>query len=329
MSLALAVPKFALPSFDSPWWLLALILVPLAVVGYLAFQQRRREAALRVSSLATLASVAPPSPGWRRHVPPVLLLLSLLVLALALARPQATFSVPRERASIMLVTDTSGSMAARDVDPDRISAARGAASQFLDAVPDKIRVGLVAFSSTASVLQTPTIDRAAVRDGLDTIQAGGGTATGDGIAAGLQALNAQNQGLSDAERIPGAIVLLSDGKASSGSDPAAVAEQAKQSGVPIFTVALGTQDGTITTPDGQEIRVPPDLDALQQIAEISGGRFFDAPSADALESAYTDLGSRLGTEDEQREITSIFAGAGLLLLLAGAGLGLAWFGRLP
>lgn len=329
MNLAIALPKLALPSFESPWWLLALVLVPLAILAYLGFQQRRREAALRFSSLATLASVAPPSPGWRRHVPPALLLLALLVLAVALARPEATFSVPRERASIMLVTDTSGSMAARDVDPDRISAARGAASQFLDAVPDKIRVGLVTFSSTASVLQTPTTDRVAVRDGLDTIQAGGGTATGDGIDAALRALNVQNQGLSEAERIPGAIVLLSDGKASSGSDPAAVAEQAAQSGVPIFTVALGTQDGTIVTPDGQEIRVPPDLDALRQIADISGGRFFDAPSADALESAYSDLGSRLGTEDEQREVTSLFAGAGLLLLLAGAGLGLAWFGRLP
>jgi len=315
--------------FQSPLWLFALVLIPLVVAGYVALQSRRREYAVRFASLATLASVAPAAPGWRRHLPPVLLLLSLLTLALALARPEATFSVPRERASVMLVTDTSGSMAAEDVEPDRITAARAAANAFLDEVPDKIRVGLVAFSSTAAVLQTPTVDRVAVRDGLETVQAGGGTATGDGIEAGLRALNAQNQNRSEAERIPGAIVLLSDGKATSGADPAGVARMAQQSKVPIYTVALGTQEGTIITPDGQQLNVPPDLDALREIAAISGGKFFDAPSAEALQSAYADLGSRLGTEDEQREVTSAFAGGALILLLAGAALGLLWFGRLP
>ncbi len=325
----MSLPGVLAVSFQSPWWLLALVLVPLAVAGYLALQSRRREYAVRFSSLATLASVVPRSPGWRRHLPPALLLLSLLALALALARPEATFSVPRERASVMLVTDTSGSMAAEDVEPDRLTAARAAANAFLDEVPAKIRVGLVAFSSTSAVLQTPTTDRPAVRDGLQTIQAGGGTATGDGIEAGLRALNAQNQNRSEAERIPGAIVLLSDGKATSGADPANVARKARQARVPIYTVALGTQDGSIVTPDGQELNVPPDLDALRAIAETSGGKFFDAPSADALKSAYADLGSRLGTEPEKREVTSAFAGGALLLLLAGAGLGLLWFGRLP
>lgn len=316
-------------SFQSPLWLFALVLVPVVIAGYLALQGRRKEYAVRFASLATLASVAPTSPGWRRHLPPVLLLLSLLALTLALARPEATFSVPRERASVMLVTDTSGSMAAQDVDPDRLTAARDAATSFLDAVPAKIRVGLVAFSSTAAVLQTPTTDRAAVKDGLQTIQPGGGTATGDGIDAAVRALNAQNQNRSEADRIPGAIVLLSDGKATSGSAPSAAATMARQGRIPIYTVALGTQDGTIITPYGQELNVPPDLDALRQIASISGGKFFDAPSADALKSAYADLGSRLGKEPEQREVTAAFAGGALVLLLAGGALGLAWFGRLP
>ena len=322
----MSVTAFA---FQTPLWLLTLGVVPIAVLAYLALQRRRRGAALRFASLATLASVAPASPGWRRHLPPALLALALLALALALARPEATFSVPRERASVMLVTDSSGSMAAQDVDPDRLTAARDAASAFLDEVPAKIRVGLVAFSSTAAVLQTPTADRAAVRDALGTIQPGGGTATGDGIEAGLRALNAQNQNRSASERIPGVIVLLSDGKATSGADPIGVAEEARRSRVPIYTIALGTQEGTIITPDGQELNVPPDLEALRGIARLSGGRFFDAPSKDALETAYSDLGSRLGTEPETREVTSLFAGAALVLLLAGAGLGLLWFGRVP
>ena len=316
-------------SFHSPWWLLVLLALPAAVLAYGAFQRRRRQAAVRFAGLTTLASVVPATPGWRRHVPAALLLLALTALCVGLARPQATFSVARERASVMLVTDTSGSMAAQDVSPDRLSAARNAAGQFLDDVPARIRVGLVAFSSTAAALSVPTTDRAAVKDALLTIEPAGGTATGDGLAAGLAALNRQNQGRSTADRIPGAIVLLSDGKATSGSDPVQVAQQAKQSGVPIYTVALGTLDGTITTPDGQQLNVPPDLGALRQIAETSGGKAFDAPSADALKAAYADLGSRLGTVPEKREVTSLFAGAAALLLLAGAGLGLAWSGRLP
>lgn len=315
-------------SFKSPWWLLALAIVPLVVAGYVALQQRRRDDALRFASFATIASVVPRSPGVRRHLPAAFLLLALLALLFSLARPEHTFQVPRERASVMLVTDTSGSMAATDVEPDRLIAARDAANSFLDQVPPKIRVGLVTFSSTSAVLQTPTTDRPAVRDALQTMQAGGGTATGDGIESALNALAKQNQNLSEAERIPGAIVLLSDGKATSGADPAGVAQEAAQAKIPIYTVALGTQEGIIETPQGS-IRVPPDLDALDGIARISGGKFFDAPSKDALQSAYEDLGSRLGKEPELREVTAYFAGLAVLLLLIGAGLGLTWFGRLP
>lgn len=315
-------------SFENPWWLLALVLIPIAVASYVILQQRRRDDALRFASLATLASVVPRSPGARRHVPAALLLGALLLLLLALAKPEHEFQVPRERASVMLVTDTSGSMAATDVDPDRLVAAREAATSFLTQVPGKIRVGLVTFSSTSAVLQTPTTDRGAVRDALQTIQAGGGTATGDGIETALRSLNQQNQNRSEADRIPGAIVLLSDGKATSGADPTTAARTAAAAKIPIYTVALGTQEGVIPTPQG-DIRVPPDLDALNEIAQISGGQFFDAPSKEALESAYDDLGSKLGKEPEVREVTTYFAGAAILLLLLGAGFGLAWFGRLP
>lgn len=312
-------------SFLAPWWLLALAVIPIALAAYVAVQGRRRQYAVRFTNLATLAASVPRVPGWRRHVPPAILALALALLAVALARPQATVSVPREEASIMLVTDTSGSMQAGDVAPNRLDAARGAADQFLKEVPDKIRVGAVAFSSTAALLQRPTTDRQAVRDALDTLVPGGGTATGDGITSALRGLEAPR----GQKRPPSAIVLLSDGAVTSGTDPNEAAAEAGRLKTPIYTIALGTADGTIETPAGGSLPVPPDPEALRAISDASGGRFFDAPDADQLSAVYDDLGSRLGRVDEQREVTQWFAGAGLLLVLAGAALGLAWTGRLP
>ncbi len=312
-------------AFLSPWWLLALLIAPLAVGAYVVLQGRRRQYAVRFTNLATLAASVPRVPSWRRHVPPALLLIALVLLAIALARPEATVSVPREEASIMLVTDTSGSMQATDVQPDRLDAAREAGYRFLQLVPARIRIGASSFSSTASLLQRPTTDRQAVREALDSLIPGGGTATGDGIVSALRGLQPPR----GQARPPSAIVLLSDGAVTSGTDPDAAATEARRLKTPIYTIALGTQEGTIPTPSGGSLPVPPDPQALQAISEASGGRFFDAPDADQLKGIYEDLGSRLGTMDVQREITWAFAGGGLLLVLIGGALGLLWTGRLP
>jgi Ca-activated chloride channel family protein len=314
-------------SFASPGWLLALALVPLLLAAYALAQRRRRRYAVRFANFPALAAAVPATPGWRRHLPPVLLAAALAALALALAKPQRTVAVARENASIVLVTDTSGSMSASDVQPDRLDAARAAASKFLDQVPGAVQVGLVSFAATATILQAPTTDRQAVRDGLDTLVANGGTATADAIRTGLRALDPGK----GKRRPPSAIVLLSDGKATSGTDPVAAARVARRLHVPITTIAFGTPGGVIEqrTPFGdiQRLAVPPDPQALRAIAKASGGRFFEVHDAGRLTSVYQSLGSQLGSRTERREITAAFAGGALILLLAGGGLSLLWFGR--
>jgi Ca-activated chloride channel homolog len=314
-------------SFASPVWLLALLLVPLLGAAHVLAQRRRRRYAVRFANFAALAAAVPPTPGWRRHLPPVLLAAALAALAVALARPERTVAVPRDNASILLIMDTSGSMSASDVQPDRLDAARSAASKFLDQVPKPVQVGLVSFAATATILQAPTTDRQAVRDGLETLVADGGTATAEAIRTGLRALTPGK----GTKRPPSAIVLLSDGKATSGTDPVAAARVAGRAHVPITTIAFGTPDGVIEqrTPFGdvQRLAVPPDPEALKAIAKASRGRFFEVQDAGRLNSVYQSLGSQLGSRPEQREITAAFAGGALILLLAGGGLSMLWFGR--
>jgi Ca-activated chloride channel family protein len=271
----------------------------------------------------TLVRVAPRSPRWRRIVPPALLCLALAGLALALARPQTTVAVPVERASVVLVTDTSGSMAATDVEPSRLDAAKDAAGRFLDRVPDELRVGLVAFSDAPGTVLRPTTEREPVRAAIDRLRADGGTATGDALDSALRALGTRN-----ADSAPAAVVLLSDGATQAGRDPSAVARAAANAGVPVYTVALGTADGVVES-NGQPLRVPPDPEALQEIAQLSGGATFAAEDADALDEVYERLGSRIGTREEKREISAGFAAAGLLLLGSSLAASLRWRGRLP
>jgi Ca-activated chloride channel homolog len=260
-------------------------------------------------------------PRWRRHVPAALLALSAAGLALALARPEATVAVPVEQASVMLVTDTSRSMEATDVAPDRLDAARSAAERFLDEAPDELRVGAVAFSETARVLQPPTTEHDQVRAALAGLVADGGTATGDGLDAALTALDGTNS----KRRPPAAVVLLSDGKQTIGRDAVTVADEARRAHVPVYTVALGTPDGVV---DGN-LLVPPDPEALRQIAQASGGQAFEASDGDQLAAVYERLGSQLGTRKETREITAAFAAVGLLLLGGALAASVRRFGRLP
>ena len=314
-------------SFISPVALLVLLAVPLAVLTHVAAGRRRRRYPVRFPALATLAAVAAPEPRWSRHLPFALLACALAALALSLARPQKTIQVPVERASVVLVTDVSRSMSATDVSPTRLEAARGAAESFLGKVPDELRVGLVTFSDSAQTLQTPTTDHDAVKSALDTLQPIAGTATGAGLGTALGDLKIKSGG-SAARRPPAALVLLSDGSATDGDAADRVAAEAKRLRVPIYTVALGTPNGTIEI-QGRTLSVPPDPEALERIAQTSGGAAFKAEDSDELDAVYDRLGSQIGTKPEKREITTYFAGAALLLLGAALLSSLRLGGRLP
>jgi Ca-activated chloride channel homolog len=311
-------------SFASPAFLAALALVPLALVAHSLSRRRARRYVVRYPGVATLAPLLPRVSSWRRIVPLTLFLASLAMLALALARPHATVAVPKEQASIVLVTDVSRSMLAEDVDPSRLEAARAAALRFLEELPEEARVGAVAFSTDPHTVEAPTDDRGEIEDLIEALSADGGTAAGDALAAAIGLVDGPAE-----DRPPSAIVLLSDGETTTGRDPLPVARQAGRQGIPIHTVALGTRTATITTPDGTLIPVPPDPEAMRRIAELSGGRAFEVDDADELSGLYEELGSRVATEEEEREITGAFAAGGIVLLMAAAALGTRAAARLP
>jgi Ca-activated chloride channel family protein len=257
------------------------------------------------------------------------------VLVTALARPQRTVAAPQRAANVIMVTDISGSMNATDVSPDRLTAAVEAAKTLTDKVPQTFRLGLVTFSDFAEQRVAPTTDRAQIRGALDQLAAEGGTAMGDGLERGLFSArtpvpNANGTGV---RRLPSVIVLLSDGKNTSGTrDPVQVAREAARARVPIYTIALGTAAGEVELRDSfgflQRVQVPPDTETLKQVARISGGRSYTATETDKVKEIYANLGTRLSSRSEKREVTAFFAGGALFLLLAAGGLSLRWFGRL-
>jgi Ca-activated chloride channel family protein len=319
-------------SFAAPLVLIALAAIPVLIVLYGGVQRDRRRAASAFAAPALAASVVPRRPGWRRHAPMLVVLIAIAALVVAAAKPQRSVAVPVERASIMLVTDVSGSMQATDVKPTRLEAARAAARRFVREVPKGVNVGVMALSSKPRVLSSPTRDRDAVYAALDQLTPRGGTGTGEAIQAATRILN-RAPGV-NGKRPPAAIVLISDGSSTGDVDPVAAAQAARKVRIPIYTVALGTAQGTITVPrpggaGGTETRqVPPDPQSLSEIAKASGGKTYTAADADKLKDVYERLGSLLGTKKEKREITAGFAGGGLALLLLGAAMSLRWFGRL-
>jgi Ca-activated chloride channel family protein len=347
-------------TFADPILLAGLLLVPAALVVYRTVQRRRSRYAVRFTNIALLENLVPRTPAWRRHVPPALYLVAMAALVVALARPSMAVAVPREEATVILTMDVSGSMMATDVSPSRLDAAKAAATEFVDGLPGGVKVGLVAFSTAPRVLVPPTTDRAAIHQGIDDLQAGGGTALGDAIVTSLEAAGldpssaaanpnaaptpssepsssaapSPSPSAGTTERPVIATVLLSDGANSTGDlEPLPAAEQAAALGVPIYTIALGTSDGVVTVPDDlgalHTVNVPPDTETLAAIAETTGGRAFEAPTAADLAQIYDSLGSRIGYTTEEREVTRWFAAAGLLLVVAGAGLAAHWFNRFP
>ncbi|HYH93094.1 MAG TPA: VWA domain-containing protein [Candidatus Saccharimonadales bacterium] len=349
-------------TFLAPLLLLGLLLVPVLVALYAWAQRRRTRYAVRFTNLDLLANIAPTRPAWRRHVPPVLYLGAVAALVLGLARPSMVVATPREDATVMLAIDVSGSMKATDVAPTRLDAAREAASSFIDQLPEGIRVGIVTFASRPVTLVAPTTDREQLDTALDGLVAQDGTAMGDALMMVLdtaERIQAETPAATpapdataspDASALPGAsdapvdqpadeplvaAILLSDGANSVGeTEPLDAAERAATLGVPVYTIALGTEDGQVQVRDPQSgqvetLDVPPDTETLAQIAEITGAAAFDAPTASDLSAVYDNLQSRVGFTEEEQEVTSWFAAGALILVVAAAGLSALWFGRLP
>ena len=356
-------------NFLAPELLLGLLLVPVAIGFYLWAQRRRTRYAVRFTNLDLLTNLVPRRPSWRRHLPPVMYLGAIAALLIGLARPTMVTAVPREDATVILAMDVSGSMKSTDVNPTRLDAARAAAQSFVDQLPVRVRVGIVAFASQPVTLVSPTTDRAQLKAALASLRPRDGTAMGDALMQVLdiaQTIQAVDGNTPDASTLPVtptpvgsatpgssgssgkpvgptdqpsgqplvAAILLSDGANSVGeAKPLDAARRAATLGVPIYTIALGTPGGTIQAHDdtGQlvTVPVPPDTDTLKQIADTTGGTAFDAPTAKDLSSVYDSLQSRVGYTQERQEVTVALVAAGLLLVVIGAGASALWFGRLP
>ena len=341
-------------SFERPLVLLTLLAIPLAVGLYLLAERRRMRYAIRFTNLDVLAGVMG-GRLWRRYIPLVLFLLALAALCVGVARPQRTTLVPRDRATVILVVDVSRSMEAKDVKPTRIGAAQQALRTFLKHGPSRLQIGLIAFAGEPAVAVPPTADHQLVREALDTIRwfpSFGGTAIGDALAEavrlGQQAVSGQSGNLASVTAagpvVPKGLVsilFLSDGAQTRGElEPLQGAERARTAGIPVYTIALGTPNGTLDfgfrPPSGgfpggpgRRVPVPPDPTTLRAIADRTGGQFFAARTSESLQSAYKKLGSRLGRKPGRSEITYAFLlGAAALLVAAGV-LSSLWSPRLP
>jgi Ca-activated chloride channel family protein len=319
-------------SFAWPLALLALRAVPFAVFGYVLLERRRERQAALWATPALVPNLVGRRPGRLRHVPPALALLALAALATGLARPHAMLSVDQEQATVVLAMDTSRSMVATDVPPSRLAVAQEAVRRFLENLPEDYRVGMVSFAQYAQTVLPATANRVAAQAALRNLRPGDGTALGEGIARALQV--AQRVPAEKGQKPPASILVLSDGAQTQGVlQPLQAAERARKAKIPVYTVAFGTEQGVVEVVDDngftQRVTVPPDAPTLRRVAQATGGRFYAAPDGDTLNAVYEELGSRIGSVKEEREVTAAFAAAGAFLLLAAGAVSAFLFGRLP
>jgi len=342
--------KFLWPSL---LWLL--LIVPLLVLLYLWLLKRRRKVVVRYAGLANVKAAMGSGHRWRRHIPPVLLLLATTTMLLAVARPTAVLTLPSSHRTIVLAMDVSGSMRARDVEPSRLQAAQAAARAFVEQVPASTRLAVVEFAATAAVVQPPTRSREDVINAIDRFELQRGTAVGSGILISLKALfpdaefnlrrnnpravpkpTPPNASEAPAEEVvpfdsaegSAAIILLTDGQSTTGPDPVVSAELASERGIPVYTVGIGTPDGFIIGSEGWSMRVRLDEDALKSIAEVTDGEYFFAGTADELKKVYEALNSKLVFEKRETEIAALFAGLAAALTILAALLSMLWFNRI-
>ena len=317
-------------TFSSPLVLIGLVAIPVLVAWYLGQQRRRRRAAAAFAAPLLTDSVTPRRPGWRRHAPMLVFAVAIALLIVAAAKPQRTVAVPINGAAIMLANDVSSSMSATDVTPSRLGAAKNAASKFVNRVPGGVQVGLIEFARRPVLLQSPTTNHALAQAAIAGLHpGGGGTAIGEAITTAVHTITTLPR--KAGKRVPGAIVLLSDGSSNVGPGPLAAARAAKAEHIPVYTISLGTPNGTIPIKkDGQTVNAPVPVSSqeLAEIAQSSGGKTYTAADAAKASEVYAHLAVALGHKHVKREITADIAGGGLVLLLVGGAMTLMWFGRI-
>jgi Ca-activated chloride channel homolog len=332
-------------------WLL--LLLPLLVLLYVWLLKRRKKTAVAWSSLGVIKEAMGTQRAWRRHVPPVLMLLSLATLIVAGARPTAVITLPLVEQTVILAMDVSGSMRATDVEPNRLVASQNAAKAFIAELPRTVRVGVVSFAGTAAIVQPPTLSREDVSAAIDRFQLQRATAIGSGLILSLAAIfpdagidlsqvtgarlmpRALGEQPKEKEFTPvepgsynsAAIILLTDGQRTTGPDSMDAAKMAADRGVKVYTVGIGTKEGDTIGFEGWSMRVRLDEDTLKQVAMATRAEYFYAGNAIDLKKVYQSLGTRLSAQKKETEITALFAGAAGLLMLLAAGLSVWWFGR--
>lgn len=313
-------------SFLAPGWLILLALVAGLAAAYAVAQRRRLRYAVRFTNLDLLDAIAPHRPGWRRHLPALALLGSLLCMVIGLARPVRSEWIPRQEGILVLGVDVSPSMMATDVAPSRFAAMQAAVSRFTRMVPRDIGLGLVSFAGTAQVTVPPTTDHKLVRRALGQLHFRSETALGDAILASLDAIGmiAKRAGGPPAA----GVVIMSDGASTTGRPEQEAIQRARAGGVPVSTVVFGTSRGSVVL-DGNTLPVPANGRSLERIAAATGGRFFRAASARELVEVYRTIGRSVENVQVRREITRWFVGAAFALALLGGMLSLVWFSRIP
>ena len=313
-------------SFLNPDRLWALLLVPVLVLLYLWAMRRRNRIGMRFTNTAVLARVVPRQSQWRRHLAVALSLASLITLGRAWSRPDGGERVPRERATVVLVIDVSRSMAATDVKPNRLDAAKERSIQFLKDLPAKYNVAIVSMAGNPAVRLPPTNDRALAERAVKALEHQDSTAVGDAIVTAVSAVQMAPKG-DDGSTAPGSIVLLSDGTNTAGRSPLQGADEAARAKIPVFTIAYGTENGSVDL-DGKRERVPPDRELLSQIARATGGTASTAENAGDLSRVYDNIRSEVGFEEVKKETTALWAGYGLafavVAALAAVSLGARW-----
>lgn len=332
--------------FIWPKMLTLLLVIPPAVAAYLRIERRRVRALAQYGDLGFAQKEGKAAPALRRHIPPLFFLASLMIVIVSLARPQAVLDVPRLRGTILLAFDVSGSMAADDLEPTRMEAAKAAARAFVARQPDSVLIGVVAFSDSGFAVQMPTNDGELIAAAIDRLAPERGTSLGNGILASLQVLLEQTAetepryytnltpaptptptSMPQGVYAPAAIILLTDGENTASPNPLAVARLAAEQGVRIYTVGIGSAAGANLTIEGFIVHTRLDEAMLQQISEITGGSYSNAESEQELRQVYEELRPQLVTRSEHTEVTAALAGAGILMMLVGTALSIVWFSR--